>query len=85
MDNYRPSSIVVSLCRKLNAIPVAETLRPDGTVVIVVADGRKLTFLKDDITRTLTEAVGQGGFAPPSPRAVEGKTRKREKKEKHVE
>ena len=61
MSDYKPSSIVVSLCKKLHAIPIAESIRLDGTVVIVVADGRKLTFFKDDITRTLTEPVGQGG------------------------
>jgi hypothetical protein len=57
MDEYKPSSIVVSLCKKLNAIPIAESdrLKTDGVLVIVVADGRKLTFSKDDITRTLTE------------------------------
>ena len=56
MSDYKPSQIVVSLCKKLGAIPIAEAIRLDGTVVIVVADGRKLTFLKDDITRTLTES-----------------------------
>ena len=57
MDDYRPSSIVVSLCKKLGAIPIAESdrLKTDGVLVIVVADGRKLKFTKDDITRTLTE------------------------------
>ena len=57
MDDYRPSSIVVSLCKKLHALPIAENdrLKTDGVLVIVVADGRKLSFTKDDITRTLTE------------------------------
>ena len=57
MDDYRPSSIVVSLCKKLHALPIAESdrLKTDGVLVIVVADGRKLTFTKDDIARTLTE------------------------------
>lgn len=64
MADYKPSSIVVSLCKKLNAVPLAEAIRLDGTVVIVVADGRKLTFGKDDITRTLA------GPDPESPKTV---------------
>jgi hypothetical protein len=82
VSDYKPSSIVVSLCKKLQAIPVAEAVRLDGTVVIVVADGRKLTFSKDDtvraaataaspvrdgITRTSTGPIGQGGVKPTLP------------------
>jgi hypothetical protein len=52
---YRPSSIVAKLAGKLHSKPVAEFIRLDGTVVIVFEDGRKLTFDKDAITRTLTE------------------------------
>lgn len=90
MSDYKPSSIVVSLCKKLGAIPIAEAIRLDGTVVIVVADGRKLTFLKDDITRTLTEKHSTA----PSTDAVDSleelapamsKSRKRVKKENNVE
>jgi hypothetical protein len=57
MTDYRPSSIAASLCKKLNAIPISEAdrLNTDGVYVIVVADGRKLRFTRDDITRTLTE------------------------------
>ena len=82
MSDYKPSSIVVSLCKKLNTVPVAEAIRPDGTVVIVVADGRKLVFNKDDITRTLTEPVGQRDVTvraalPVSATNNDGKPRKR--------
>jgi hypothetical protein len=57
MTDYKPSNIVSSLCKKLNAIPLAESdrLKTEGVLVIVVADGRKLKFTNDDITRTLTE------------------------------
>ncbi len=71
MNDYKPSSIVVSLCKKLRAIPIAESdrLKTDGVLVIVVEDGRKLTFSKDDITRTLTEPeiVGAQHDAPAAP------------------
>jgi hypothetical protein len=45
----------MSLCKKLQMIPIAEAIRIDGTVVIIFADGRKMIFNKDDITRILTE------------------------------
>ena len=64
MSDYKPSSIVASLCKKLNAVPVAEAIRLDGTVVIVVEDGRKLVFDKDGITRTLTEPIRQDDILP---------------------
>ena len=89
MADYKPSSLVVSLCKKLRAIPIAESdrLKTDGVLVIVVEDGRKLTFTKDDITRTLTEP------AVEEPAALEGelhaeskpaKTRKK-KEQTHAE
>ena len=86
MDDYRPSQIVVSLCKKLHAIPIAESdrLKTDGVLVIVVEDGRKLKFTKDDITRTLTEAEP----AAPEMPSLEGEmqaeskpTKSRKKKE----
>jgi hypothetical protein len=55
MGEYKPSMIVAKLAGKLHATPIAEAIRIDGTVVIVFEDGRKLTFDKDAITRTLTE------------------------------
>jgi hypothetical protein len=54
MGDYKPSQIVVSLCKKIVEVPIAEAIRLDGTVVIITADGRKLIFSKDDITRILT-------------------------------
>ncbi len=54
---YRPSMIVAKLAEKVHGNPIAETIRIDGTVVIVFEDGRKLTFDKDAITRTLTETA----------------------------
>jgi hypothetical protein len=98
MSDYKPSSIVVSLCKKLNTMPLAEAIRLDGTVVIVVADGRKLTFSKDDtvraaataaspvrdgITRTLTEPVGQDVILPSSPGGEVFSERKSRKSHKH--
>ena len=55
MFDYKPSSIVASLCRKLGETPIKERIEPDGIVVIIFADGRKMKFGKDDITRILTE------------------------------
>jgi hypothetical protein len=55
MAEYKPSMIVAKLAEKLRGKPIAEAIRIDGTVVIVFEDGRKLTFDKDAITRTLTE------------------------------
>ena len=93
MDDYRPSSIVVSLCKKLRAIPIAESnrLKTDGVLVIVVADGRKLSFTKDDITRTLTEpdpatpeTASIDALEVVAP-AVNKKAGGRKKKEQHAE
>jgi hypothetical protein len=93
-DIYRPSTIVVKLAEKLHANPIAERIYPDGLVVIVFEDGRKLSFDRDDITRTLTEpelftpetASGTGGSQPPStpPAAREAEAdRPRRKKGNH--
>ena len=87
MDEYRPSSIVVSLCKKLRAIPIAENdrLKTDGVLVIVVEDGRKLTFTKDDITRTLTEpAVEEPTAAPEGDLQAESKPVKTRKKKEQT-
>lgn len=70
MSDYKPSSIVAKLAEKMRAVPVAESIKLDGTVVIIFEDGRKIIFDKDAITRTLTEpaiAFGQGGVMPPLP------------------
>jgi hypothetical protein len=99
VDDYRPSSIVVSLCKKLHTVPIAESdrLKIDGRLVIVVADGRKLSFTKDDITRTLTEpdpampetaSVDQlvGAHHPQDTLRYDAPVRKpRKKKEQHAE
>jgi hypothetical protein len=74
-------------------VPVAEVIRLDGTVVIVVEDGRKLTFFKDDITRTLSmpdsfplEAMTADGdmVLESKPEKVR-KPRGRKEKEQHAE
>jgi hypothetical protein len=66
MPDYRPSQIVAKLAEKVGGIPIAEAIRLDGTVVIIFQDGRKLTFAKDDITRTLTESSAANADASGS-------------------
>jgi len=78
MSDYKPSSIVAKLAEKMRAVPIAESIKLDGTVVIIFEDGRKIIFDRDDITRTLTEP------ALPTSAAREAETRLEDEDARHV-
>ena len=83
MSEFRPSTIVAKLAEKLHGKPIAENIRSDGTVVIVFEDGRKLTFDRDAITRTLTEPLSMDPDHPVLKEIIEaGGKPKRQKSNK---
>lgn len=41
---YEPMPHIIALAAAAGGIPIADATKPDGTIVIVMQDGRKLTF-----------------------------------------
>jgi glucan-binding YG repeat protein len=85
-QQYTPSTIVMKLAEKVGGKPIAESIRSDGTVVVVFEDGRKIVFDKDAITRTLTEQkistpeTAMGDPKPEGEGTVSEKPRRRKQK-----
>lgn len=44
MPEYKPPARVMALAARVKGVPIAHALLPDGCIVIVFEDGRKLTF-----------------------------------------
>jgi len=64
------TAVVMALADQVGGVPIAHALRPDGCIVIVFEDGRKLVF----------EPEGDDPSQSPHPVADGGKGKQKEKK-----